>query len=170
MKKIIVVLAFFVFAVSFINCGTEQSLIPNLTDSEDPSQIRLWQVDEEGVSIIEIPLAAFGETEEDLTGALVGISVNDYAIADDLDPATYYVASVNLVAFQMGGLEDGDIIKFTIVNAGGAEVFYQGTFSTDDYATAIIVVLEPEEDGLAGSDSGEALIMITKPNKLLYSF
>jgi hypothetical protein len=167
MKKIIVILAFFVFAVSFINCGTEQSLIPDLADSEDPSQIRLWQVDEEGVSIVEIPLAAFGESEEDLTGALVGIIVNDYVVVDDLSPEMYYVESVRLVAFQMGGLEHADVIKFTVAKDEDTLVFYQGTFSTEDYTTAVIVVPDEAEgdDGLSGSDSS-AVIKITKLNKL----
>ena len=141
MKKLVYLVTVLFLTGMYLNCGSNQSLISDLTESSDPSSITLRQLTQEMTSRIEIPLAVFGETAADLEGNSFSITVNGYPVANELDPTTYFVDLVELVSFEMHNLEVGDEIVFYINHAEGEPVIYSGTFSDVEDSKAIIIVL-----------------------------
>ncbi len=162
MKKYYSYLAVFISCLFILACGSEQELIQDLTESTDASSITLRQIDEEGSARVEIPIAVFGETEEDLTGAFVDITYNGEILVDDLNPQDYYVELVDLISFELSPVSAGSSISFDVVTALGGEVSYEGVFSSEENTTAPLIVSEEleTEENEQDSSSVEPIVII----------
>lgn len=135
-------LFFFLLMFVFVACGSSGTsfLIPDPDHGADASYVALRMIDSDGMVQVEIPLAAFGSTATDLEGSTFDIAVNGSTRNSDVDPTEYYVEEVDLIAFGMHDLVDGDVVTFTIYTAAGGLVYYEGFVSaTEDSAAPLIV-------------------------------
>ena len=144
MKKILLIICTLFVAA----CGSEQTLIDDAlyANSEDPSFITLYAIDEDNLVQVEIPLATFGDTAEDTENAMIDISINDEERHTDLIASEFFADSVDLVAFYVPYLEDGDSITFNVTLNTGGEVTYMGTISASEDSVAPLETVEEETE------------------------
>ncbi len=149
-------------------CGGGSGFLADRAESDETSAITMHMIGEDGegfeeLTRVEIPLAVFGDEDTmNLTGS-IGISINDEnflpegsdgAIAS-LDASDYYVSDVQLVAFYLPGLADGDTVTFDIAiadfveNDDGSitysdfvEITYEGAVSASEDSVAVLIVEE----------------------------
>lgn len=129
MKRLWLVL----LGVVFVTCGSSDSLIDSTqyANSADPSFITMYQIDEDGFVKVEIPLAVFGDAEDDTQGAMIDITINDDQVYQGLTASDYLATNVDLVAFYLPYMDDGDMVSFTITLNTGGTVSYSGDVSAD---------------------------------------
>lgn len=112
--------------------GSGDSNNANFNQNNTLDAITLYQIDTDpelddlSFSQVEIPVGLFGET---LEGATFSIEKAQFEALTDLEPADYLVEEVQLVAFNVYNVNDGDEITFTLFLANGGSVLYSGSFS-----------------------------------------
>lgn len=103
---------------------------PVAEEEQDEVTATFGQLSDER-SLVVIPLEAFGDSTDDLTGATIDVSLNSEVIAEGLDAASYYSSAYEAVRFYLEGLEDGDALRFRLSLTDGSSVMFYGTVSSD---------------------------------------
>lgn len=149
-------------------CGGGSSFLVDRAESDETSAITMHMIGEDGegfenLTRIEIPLAVFGDEDTmNLTGS-IGIEINGENFLPEqsdgsiqaLDASDYFVDEVDLVAFYIPNLVDGDTVTFSIdiadfvENDDGSitysdfvEITYEGDASASEDSVAVLVVEE----------------------------
>lgn len=135
MKNTIVgLLVLIMFCLSACSDSNEGTSIAGNSTSPIPT-IMIGKLTADGLATITIPLAAFGDSEDDLDDARISISKNGTVVVSSLNPASYYVASIEAVRFVLSGLSNGDVLTF-VITVESDETTYEGTVSGDEETEA----------------------------------
>lgn len=103
---------------------------PVAEEEQDDLTATFGQLSDER-SLIVIPLEAFGDSTDDLTGATIDVSLNSEVIAEELDASAYYSSTYSAVRFYLDGLADGDALRFRLYLTDGSTVMFYGAVSAD---------------------------------------
>lgn len=127
---------------SLISCGSaDTSLSPpdfNTNQATNTIQLGVINANFNNRSQIEVPLSIFGSSIDDLEGAAIVIQRDGFQDQSLTSLQDFYVTSVQLVAFFLFELTDGEDITFVITKNTGARVTYAGVLSNSEVTQATL--------------------------------
>lgn len=132
-RKLIYILVLSVLFVSACSDSNEGTSIAGNSTSPLPT-ITIGKLTD-GKATITMPLAVFGDSEDDLDDARIAIYRNGTTLTSSLNPVPYYVESIEAVQFVLSGLVSGDVLMF-VITVSSDETTYEGTVSGDANTTA----------------------------------
>lgn len=104
----------------------------NDNDNVQSISITIGELSDEGTSQIRIPLAVFGDSENDLLGATFDVLVNGTQEFSGIITTVFYHSDEEAVLYTLTDLHGGDVLTFEIHLANGDVDTYTGTVTTGD--------------------------------------